>query len=450
MKKDRKRMLAEESIFPLLMKLSTPAMVGMLVMALYNLVDTIFIGRGVGSLGIAGVSIVFPLQLLAMAFAQIFGVGGGSVISRALGEGNFEKAENILKNVFVSSIITGFILTLVGYVFGREILYLFGAEEDIIGYSYEYLFNILPGVVFITFAMSGNNTIRSEGNAKVAMLTMLVSAILNSILDPIFIFYLNWGIKGAAYATVLAQVMSAVVVFYYYFTGKSEIKINNYNFVPQWKYIREILSIGMSAFARQAAGSVMAMILNRSLQFYGGSIAIAAFGVLNRLSMVAFMPIFGIVQGMQPVTGYNYGAKNYDRVIKTIYVSVAITTVLCFISMAIIRYFPEALISIFNKDKDLMKVALDAIEIVTITMPLIGTQMIAAGLYQALGKAIPAFILSMTRQILFFIPLVLILPKYFNLAGVWASFPGAEILAFLLCAVYIFIAIKDLRRCHEG
>lgn len=450
MKTDRQKMLAQEQVFPLLIRLSFPAMVGMLVMALYNLVDTIFIGRGVGSLAIAGVSIVFPLQLLAMAFAQIYGIGGGSVISRALGSGDYKKAENILKTVFTLSIITGIFLTLIGVLFGEKILMLFGATDEILIYSKEYLYYLLPGVVFITFAMSGNNTIRSEGNPKVAMFTMIISAILNVILDPILIFYYNLGVKGAAIATVCAQIVSAMVVFIYYKSGKSEIKITGLLMRLKRNYIYEIFSIGMSAFARQAAGSVMAMILNRSLAFYGGSIAIAAFGVLNRIFMVAFMPIFGIIQGMQPIVGYNYGAKKYSRVIKTTVVSIASTSVLCIITMIVIRSFPTQIISIFNDDKNLLKVSKDAILILTVTLPLIGTQMVAAGLYQALGKAVPAFILSITRQIIFFIPLVFVLPRFWKLDGVWASFPGSEILAFIIAVVYILIAVKDLRSSYES
>ncbi|PKM83716.1 MAG: MATE family efflux transporter [Firmicutes bacterium HGW-Firmicutes-13] len=432
-------MLAKESIGRLLMKLSAPAMVGMLVQALYNIVDTIFVGRSIGYLGIAGLTIVFPIQILVMAFAQTVGIGGASIISRSLGAGKNDHADNTFGNIISLLMIISAVVMLLGGTFMIPILKIFGATENILPYSLEYLRVILFGIFFFIFAVAVNNVVRAEGNAKVAMVTMLISAGLNIILDPIFIFSFNMGIRGAALATVLSQASMAVYLVYYFLTGKSTLKFKTKYLKFNLNILRETLAIGASSFARQASGSFMAVIINITLAFYGGDIAIAVFGVINRLLMFALMPMFGIVQGLQPIVGFNYGAYRLDRVRRSIKLAILVTTGMSTIAFLVFMISPGFFVSLFSKEQELINTATEAIRIIVLAFPLVGFQLIGTGIYQAIGKALPALVLSLSRQVLFFIPLVLILPLFFKLQGVWLSFPLADLLSFAVT----FILVKE-------
>ncbi|OQX71250.1 MAG: MATE family efflux transporter, partial [Candidatus Cloacimonas sp. 4484_275] len=311
-----KIILADDNIHRLLFKLSLPATVGMIVMALYNVVDTIFVGRGVGTLGIAGISIVFPFQMFVMAVGQMIGIGGASLISRNLGANNFQRAEKTLDNILLIVIITSLVLIVPSYLFMNTLLKTFGASAPIMPYAKDYLQIILAGTQFFIFLISFNNVIRAEGRAKIAMGTMIVSAILNTILDPIFIFGLKLGIRGAAIATVISQLISVIYVIYFFQSGKSILKFRKLRFNVSIQ--KEIFAVGFSSFSRQVAASFLVIILNNSLAFYGSDISIAVFGIINRILRFIIMPIFGIAQGLQPIVGYNFGAKQFQKVIKAI------------------------------------------------------------------------------------------------------------------------------------
>ncbi len=439
---ERSEMLANETIGKLLFKLSTPAMIGMIVQALYNLVDTIFIGRGVGVLGIAGVTIVFPIQMIIMSISLTIGIGGASIISRSLGAKNIQRAEKTMGNIISVVFVLSIIVMILGNIFIVPLLNLFGATDAILSYSKDYLRIILFGTVFFSFAMSSNNIVRAEGNAKVAMYTMLISAVLNIILDPIFIFSLNLGIKGAALASVIAQAVTAVYLLYYFLKGKSEMKIHIENLKPDFRLLSEIFAIGSASFFRNVAGSLMAIILNNLLSLYGGDVYIAVFGVVNRLIMFIFMPMFGIIQGMQPIVGFNYGAQRLDRVKQVLKISVLTTTIISTVGFLFLMIFPEFFISIFNSDVQLIEIGKKALRIIVLAFPLIGFQIVGASLFQAVGKAVPSLILSMSRQILFFIPLVLILPLFFKLNGIWFAFPIADFLSAIVTFIMFSKEIK--------
>ncbi|OAA28372.1 multidrug transporter MatE [Kosmotoga arenicorallina S304] len=442
---DRQRMLAEERIGKLLVKLSVPAMIGMLVQALYNFVDTIFVGRGVGSLGIAGITISFPVQIFVMAFAQLIGIGGASIISRSLGAGDKPKANRTAGNIFTVVIFFGLIMALMGLIFLKPILTLLGASPTIMPYAADYLGIILFGTFFFSFAMATNSVVRAEGNARVAMYTMLISAILNIILDPIFIFGLDLGVKGAALATVISQATTAFYLLYYFLSGKSLLHIKSHDLKPEIPIIKESFAIGFSAFVRQAAGSVLGIIMNNTLVAYGGDIAVAVFGVINRLLMVFLMPMFGINQGFMPILGFNYGAKKLDRVLRVIKLATIAESIISILAFTFLFSFPGFLIGIFSKDSELILIGSDAMRKVILMLPLIGFQVIGAGMFQALGKAFPALILSMARQILFLIPIVLVLPHIAGLDGVWFSFPIADVSAFLITFVLFIKQIRNLK-----
>jgi putative MATE family efflux protein len=432
MAKDIHKMLGEEKIGRLLLSLSLPATIGMLVQAMYNFVDTIFVGKGVGSMGIAGISIALPVQIFVMAFAQMFGIGGASVISRALGERDHEKARRAAGNVMVFSVAFGLVMTLLGQFFLDQLLIVLGASEAIIPYAREYLSIILLGSAFFSFGMAMNHVVRAEGKPKIAMAAMLISAVLNIILDPIFIFSLNMGIWGAALATVLSQAATSIYVLFYFLSGKSLLRISLRSLIPEWRIMRETVSVGLSAFSRQVAGSLLAVVLNNSLVFYGGDIAVAVYGVINRLLMVFIMPMFGVNQGFLPIVGYNYGARKMRRARESVKLASAVTTMIALSSSIVMFLFARQLISIFTDETELIESTIYALRIVILATPTIGVQVIASGMFQALGKALPALFLSLLRQIIIFIPLILVIPRFLGINGIWISFPLADLIAGFL------------------
>ncbi len=445
MAKDIHKMLGEERIGRLLLSLSLPATIGMLVQAMYNFVDTIFVGRGVGSMGIAGISISLPVQIFVMAFAQMFGIGGASVISRSLGERDHKKARRAAGNVMVFSVAFGLVMTLLGQFFLDQLLIMLGASEAIIPYAREYLGIILLGSAFFSFGMAMNHVVRAEGKPKIAMAAMLISAVLNIILDPIFIFSLNLGIWGAALATVLSQAATSIYVLFYFLSGKSLLRVSLRSLIPEWRIMRETVSVGLSAFSRQVAGSVLAVVLNNSLVFYGGDIAVAVYGVINRLLMVFIMPMFGVNQGFLPIVGYNYGARKMRRARESVKLASAVTTVIALFSSIVMFLFARQLISIFTDETELIESTIYALRIVILATPTIGVQVIASGMFQALGKALPALFLSLLRQIIILIPLILVIPRFLGINGIWISFPLADLIAFAISLVFYLRELKIFR-----
>ncbi len=442
---DRMKMLGEEKISSLLWKLSLPAVIGMMTQALYNVVDTIFIGRGVGPMGIAGIAISFPIQLLVMAIAQMIGIGSASIISRSLGSKNKILAEKTLGNLLSLVIIVSAIVSVFGIIYIKQLLEIFGATKGILPYAQSYMYIILLGTFFKVFGMSMNSVVRAEGNAKVAMITMLFSALVNIVLDPVFIFGLKMGMAGAAIATVIAQITVFLWLGMYFLKGKSVLKLHIRFMKLDKPIVKETFSIGSSAFVRQSSGSLLAAILNHLLAFYGGNMAITVYGLVNRLLSFFFMPILGISQGFQPIAGFNYGAKNYNRTKKSIYLAILYSSLITISGFAVIQLFPQQLISVFTTDQQLIKSSVKAMRIITIMFPFVGFAVIVSTLFQSIGKALPAFILSLARQILFLIPLAFTLPTFMGLDGLWWSFPAAGLLTQLLSLIMFLSEIKKLK-----
>lgn len=443
---EREIQLAEMPIKKLLWRLSTPAMVGMFVTAFYNIVDTIFIGRGVGVLAIAGVAIVFPINMLVMAIEQTLGIGGSSVISRLLGERNYSRAQLVFNNLASFTFLSGIFLTILILIFLKPILVLFGATENILPYALEYGRIIVYGISFFSFSMVGNNVVRSEGNARVAMLTMLIGAVINLILDPIFIFVFGWGLAGAAWATVISQSITFLYIFSYFFFGDSILKFSWQKMKIKLNIILEIVKVGISSFFRMGSGALISIVLNNSLAVYGGDIAIATFGIINRLISFAFLPIIGVVQGMQPIVGYNFGAGAFDRVRKTLSTSVVYTTAMSVVAFLFLFLFPRFLLRIFTDDITALDMGTRATRIIILAYFGIGFQMVASGMYQSLGRAAPALFLSILRQIVLLIPLIIILPIFFYLDGIWFSFPIADFGAFVIT---FFMYRRQMKKLFE-
>ena len=441
--KENIEILSKMPIGKALLKLSLPAAIGMIVMALYNIVDSIFVGRGVGAMAIAGLATVFPIQMIMMALAQTIGIGGASIISLSLGADNKIYAEKIFGNLISMILILSLILTPLTYFFLDEILFLFGARGEIFEYSKDYFKIILWGGPFISFAMVVNSTTRAEGNANVAMITMLISSLINLILDPIFIFLFKWGMEGAAWATVISQISAAIYLAYYYLTGKSVLKFHKKYLRLDKKIVGETLALGASSLARQLSSSIMIAVLNHGLVIYGGEIAVAVFGTIYRLLMIVLMPILGVLQGFTPIVGYNYGAENYKRVREVISVANRATTVIGIVGMLVMLLFSKQLIGIFSTDAELISGGSIALWYFAVTLPIIGFQIIGSGYYQAVGKALPSLFLSLARQVFFLIPLVVILPLFWGLNGIWISFPLADLLAAI---VTFFMMNKSLNK----
>lgn len=443
--KKNNHVLAEERVGRLLIKLSTPAMVGMFVMALYNLVDTIFVGRGVGSMAIAGITIVFPIQLLVMAIAMMIGIGGASVISRALGAEDYEKANTAFGNVLLTIVIFGFSLALLGNIFIDKLLELFGASDTVLPYARDYAKIILLGTVFFSFSMASNNVIRSEGRAKVAMTTMLISAILNIILDPIFIFGFKWGIKGAAAATVISQVVTVLYLLYYFFSGKSSLTLHLHNLRIKGAIMREIVAVGSPSLIRQLSASALVVVINNTLRVYGGDVSIALFGIMHRMLMFVSMPLFGIAQGMQPIVGFNYGAKRYDKARRVLALSIKATTIIATVGAILLLSFPGAIIRVFTNDPQLTVLGVPAVRIFILALPLFGFQVVGSTLFQAIGKAKQALFLTVSRQVVL-MTLVLILPRLLDLTGVWLTFPITDLLFFFVTLSLYLPQIREFDR----
>lgn len=440
-----KEILANDNISRLLWKLTLPATIGMLVTAMYNIVDTIFIGRGVGSEGIAGLSIVFPIQLIMMAFGLMIGVGAASIISRSIGAKDYEKANKTFGNAISFDIVFGIILTLIALNWGTDILKLFGATDNILPYATDYYNIIVLNSLFQILAMTGNNILRSEGLAKVSMITMSGSAVLNIILDAIFIFGLDMGIKGAAYATVISQILLCVSHFYMFTKGYSSFRINLKYMIPNFKTIKDMLLIGASVFGRQVSGSVIVVLINNKLGYYDGTGEyIAVYGIITRLFSVFFMPIFGIGQGLQPVLGYNYGAKRLDLALKSIKIAGLWSSYVSVIGFIVIQIFPRTLIGIFTNDVSVIDKGEIAVRLMTMFFMFLGLQITGGNIFQTLGKAGRSFFITMSRQVIFFIPLLLILSmeSTFGVKGVFLAFPIADCLAFIITIILVRKELK--------
>lgn len=441
-----KNVLDDDRIVFLLIKLSLPAFMGMFVMSLYNVVDTIFIGRYVGPLAIASLAIVFPVQMLAMGVGMITGMGGSSLISRLIGAGNISRAERTLGNANAITIGLSLLLMIVGLSNIDSWLRMMGASEAILPAAREYLTIILIGMFFQTFAMSQNNLIRAEGNANVPMIGMIIGAGLNIILDAVFIIPLHMGVRGAAWATVISQIISSIYFILYFLTGKSYLKIHVKNLILDWSIVKGIMAIGVSAFAMTVAGSISGVLMNRVLGAFGGDLAISAFGILNRLMMFATMPSMVIGQGLQPILGFNYGAGRYRQALRSIKIATTIATVLSLASFIAVSLFPQYLIGIFTTDSELISLSTDASRIIFVTMLLMGFIMVGETIFMATGKAIEAFITSLSRPALFLIPLIFILPHFWQITGVWLAFPAADALTFILIIILLIPLIGIFRK----
>lgn len=442
---ERSKKLAEQSVGKLLLEFSIPAIIGMMVNSLYIIIDRIFIGRVVGAMAISGVSLTFPIGIIIMGFGMLVGIGAATRISIRLGEHKKEEAEKILGNAFILLIIVSLFVSALGLAFVDPMLRAFGASDNTLGYAKEFITIILAGAVLQNIGFGLNNIIRSEGNPKKAMTTMLIGCILNIILDFIFIFVFGWKIKGAALATVISQAVNSIWVVSYFMGNNSLLKLKKEYFKLDKEIILSIFAIGMSPFAMQIASSAVNIILNNSLATYGGDFAIGAFGIINSIATIFLMPIFGINQGSQPIIGFNYGAKLHHRVKNTLKLAALSATIVSTVGAITVNLFPTMLVSMFNKsDADLTAITVHGMKIFMIMFPIIGFQIVSSNFFQAIGKAKISMFLSLLRQVIILIPMLIILPNMFKLDGVWMAAPVSDTAASILTAIFLIIEMKKL------
>ena len=442
--------LGTEKIGKLLVQMAVPASIGILVMSIYFIVDTIFVGRFVGSLGIAAITVVLPSSFLIGSFGMAIGVGGSSVISRALGAENKEKAWQTFGNMITITLFLAISLVIFGSFVADPVLSAFGAKGEIMDPAKRYFRIILLGVPCLAWMMMANNVMRAEGQPRFAMIAMILPAIVNIILDPILIIGLDWGLEGAAWATTFSYYLSAGFSLWYFLLGPSELKVTARSFILRLPLVKEIAAIGGVTLARQGAVSLLTIVLNNSLFQYGDELAIAVWGIINRTMMFANFPVLGVTQGFVPIAGFNYGAKHWDRVKEVINTAIRSGTFIAIGLFTIILLFSSNITALFTTDPELIKRTPSALTIVFLATPLITVQLVGAAYFQAIGKALPALFLTLTKQGFFLIPLVLILPLFFGLKGVWYSFPIADILAATVTYTYLQREIRrDLNKKIE-
>jgi len=429
--------LGTDSISKLLIKQALPATIGILVMSINMIVDTIFVGQWIGVLAIAAITVVLPIAFLISSLGMGIGIGGSSIISRALGADNDQKACLTFGNQISLTTILAIFFVIVGNVFSEPLLNLFGAKGDILPVATDYFSVVIYGVPFLAFAMMGNPVIRAEGKPNFAMFTLLIPAVLNIVLDIIFIKYMDMGMIGAGLATSISFASSGLFVFFFFLSSKSELKIIFSYFKLDKSIVREIIELGGVTVIRQGAISLLMIVLNYSLFKYGGEISISIYGIINRVMMFSLSPVLGVSQGFLPVAGYNIGAEKNDRVIETIKKSIYFGSALGTLIFVGILFFKEEIITVFTDDATLIAETPYAMLIVFLVTPVVTMQLIGAAYFQAAGKALPAVILTLLKQGIFLIPLAYILPMFYGVDGVWWSFPIADTLSTIVTVIVL-------------
>ncbi len=436
--------LGTERIPVLLVQFSLPAIVSMLAQALYNIVDRVFIGRAVGAIGIGGITVAFPFVLVLTALATLIGVGGNSLVSIQLGAGKKYEADRTFGNAISLLIGMFLIATVIGLVFLESFLRLFGASGAILPYASMYMQIMLLGAIFQGVGMGMNTFMRGEGNPKMAMLTMLLGVLLNIVLDPICIFGLNLGIRGAAIATIVSQIVSTIWVLAYFLGDKSVLRIHPSYLLLQWRIVRKILAIGAAPCAMLLTSSLLNLTFNHQLGTYGGDLAISAMGIINSVFMMVLLPIFGISQGVQPIIGYNYGAMNHARVKHAMYYAMLAATGIAGAGFVVTHYFPGQIIGLFTQNEVVRELGGSGMRWVFLAMPLLGVQTIGADYFYAVGKPQDAIPLVLSRQVLFLIPFLLVFPYFWGIHGIWMACPSADVLAAIVTGWCVYMELRQL------
>ncbi len=437
--------LGTQPIGKLLMQYAIPAIIAMTASSIYNMVDSIFIGQGVGPLAISGLAITFPFMNLGAAFGAMVGVGASTLISVKLGQRDYGTAQTVLGNVITLNLIIGIAFSIITLMFLDPILYFFGASADTIGYARDYMLIILAGNVFSHMYFGLNAVLRASGHPQKAMYATINTVVINTLLDPLFIYVFDWGIRGAAIATIIAQVISLIWQFKI-LTDKSELlHLRRGIYHLQSKIVKNIIAIGLSPFCMNVASCFIVIFINKGLKEYDGDLAIGAYGIVNRLVFICVMIVMGITQGMQPIAGYNYGAQQFDRVTRVLKLSIYGATAMTTLTFLVGELLPDVAVRLFTTDEGLISRAAEGFRIVVLFFPIVGFQMVTSNFFQSIGMANKAIFLSLTRQLLFLLPCLIILPTFMGAAGIWWSMPISDLTASLVAGVLLYKQFQNFK-----
>ena len=444
--------LGTDSLSRLLFRYALPAIIAQVAASLYNIVDSIFIGQGVGPLAISGLALTMPMMNLTAAFGAMIGAGSAALTSIRLGQGNKPAAERILGNVVLLNVVLGVVLMAFGLAYLDELLYFFGASDQTLPYAREYMRIILYGNVITHLYHGLNCMLRVAGYPNKAMNITIIGVVLNALLDAVFILWLKWGIAGSAWATVIAQMLAVVVQWIHFSDAKSFLRFRSEAFRFRWDIIKNIITVGMAPFMIQSCACVVVILVNNTLGEYGGDLSIGAYGIANRVAFLFTMVVMGFTQGMQPIVGYNYGARAYDRVLKTLWMTVGWSVATTTFGFLLCELFPYQVVRIFVSEDgsgsatQLIEASARGLRILVLMLPLVGFNIVAGNLFQHIGKPKRAILLSVSRQMLFLVPLIYFLPRYMAADGVWYSIPIADLLSTLLAALLLFQQIRKFKQ----
>ncbi|OUV49581.1 MAG: MATE family efflux transporter [Flavobacteriaceae bacterium TMED116] len=444
MDKNSSQRLGVDSIFSLLIRQGLPASIGILVMSLNILIDTIFVGQWIGSNAIAAINVVLPVSFFIAAIGMAIGIGGGSIISRALGEKNIKKAKHTFGNQITLTFCVTLTLSFLGLVFLEFLIPVFGGKGDLYELAKTYYVIVLYGVPVLGFCMMGNNTMRAEGKPEFAMYAMMIPSVTNLLLDYILIYHFDMGMLGAAWATTISYIVTAIFIGYFFLSNKSELKIGFNDLNLSSLLVREISALGSVTLARQAMVSIVFLLVNNILFSSGGESTVAIYAIISRMLMFALFPVIGITQGFIPIVAFNYGSKNYKRVYDVVIKAVILSSFFATTVFTLIFYFSEDIVSVFSDENKILNDTPSAMRWVFAATPIIGIQLIGAAYFQAIGKAMPALLLTLTRQGFFFVPLLFILSNKMGVFGVWLSFPLAELIATIVTGIFLHRGIKKI------
>ena len=442
MNKTNSSNLGIEPISKLLFKQALPASIGILVMSLNILIDTIFVGQWIGSIAIAAINVVLPVSFFIAALGMAIGIGGSSIISRSLGSENIQKAKYTFANQITLTILITVSFVFIGLYFIESIIPLFGGKGGIYEPSKIYYTIVLYGVPFLALSMMGNSVIRAEGKPKFAMYALMIPSVGNIVLDIVFIKYLNMGMAGAAWATTGSYVLCFVFIFWFFASNKSELKIKTHHLSLKKPIVKEITSLGSITLARQATVSITYLLMNNILYNYGGEVSVTAYAIVGRMMMFSLFPVYGITQGFLPIAGYNFGANNFERVKEVIYLAIKYASFFATLVFLVLMIFPEEITKVFTSDVEVIRETPAAMRWVFLATPIIAIQLIGAAYFQGIGKAKTGLILALLRQGILFVPLILMLPLFFGEMGAWISFPISDFLATIITGVVLIREVK--------
>ncbi|MBR3744719.1 MAG: MATE family efflux transporter [Bacteroidales bacterium] len=438
--------LGTEKIGKLLKQYATPAIIAMLATSLYNMVDSIFIGQGVGPMAISGLAVTFPLMNISIAFGTLVGVGAATLISILLGQKDYKMANRVLGNVVILNLVISFVVTALSLIFMDPILYFFGASENTISYAREYMVVIMWGNVISHLYHGLNGVVRSSGRPRLAMMATILAVVLNVILDPIFIFVFKMGIRGAAIATILAQVIALVWITKILCDRDNVLHFSREVFEFDFKIAWRSLSIGMSPFLMNIASCFVVILINNQLKRYGGDLAIGAYGIANRLCFLFFTITMGLTQGMQPIVGYNYGARNWSRVKEVVRLTIFCSVAALSLAFVVGMVMPDLAVSLFTRDAGLRAISARAFRISVSMFPVVGFQAVVTNFFQCIGRVGKAIFLSLSRQLLFLIPFLLTFPSFWGTDGVWFSMPASDLVSSLVALALFLPLMREFDR----